>query len=386
MAYKAQTATEYIIIVAVVLVIALVGATILGAFPGIGSDSDERVEEAERLAGAVAVDNFATTSNGTLFLLRNNFAHTVGISDISVDGNNCTPDVNLPQSTKPGELIRITCTNLNDSVITSTSPSISILYNDSRLDQVFTVTYGGVSPNFATLQPPFSGNKTNALLRDRISGYNATAFGSPLSTTENNCSWVGMFDGTDDYFEGTDLINNFDLEKNFSINFWFQVDSSVVTHNFVEMRTTGNRRLELGYQRSGARLIFRISSDGAPGGSSEQPVSITPGTWYNYGLTHNTTSGYRLYLDGTQLSNFPGSTVAGPYNLAHVGVGASHQLAPLLDTTFNYMNGNLSSIRFYQRTLNAGEVTTLNNTGECGGINAVSTQNLTTFYDFDPKP
>ena len=151
MKHRAQTATEYIIIVAVVIVIALVGATILGVFPGVGSDVGSNIDKQELLTGDIAIENFATTSDGTIMILRNNVPRTIDLQDLSLEGQNCTSSPALPQTVKAGQSVTVTCTNLNDSVITTENPSISILYEDNSNDQQFVVTYGNSEPSFAFL-------------------------------------------------------------------------------------------------------------------------------------------------------------------------------------------------------------------------------------------
>ena len=173
MLQRGQTATEYIVITAVVIVVALVGATILGIFPGVGADVGSDVTRQEFLSGAVAVENYATNEDGTIMVLRNNNPRAIDIDDLSLEGNNCTSSPALPETLKPGQTLTVTCTNLNDSVITTTEPSISILYEDSGTNQQFVVTYGDSAPNFA----------------------GGPAVYSYIDTVQDNVYWVGAQNG-----------------------------------------------------------------------------------------------------------------------------------------------------------------------------------------------
>ena len=146
MLQRGQTATEYIIIVAVVIVIALVGATILGIFPGIGSSSGERVERSTYLTKEVAIENFAIQTDGSTIILRNNYARELQVSDISIEDFNCNSS-QLPRSLKPGKTITIDC-EVNSSQVTAFNPDINILWCDTDLAQSYNIKYGNEDGNF----------------------------------------------------------------------------------------------------------------------------------------------------------------------------------------------------------------------------------------------
>ncbi|MGM5483872.1 MAG: hypothetical protein ACQER9_03065, partial [Nanobdellota archaeon] len=87
---KSQTATEYLIILAVVIVIALIVVGVLGGIPSIGGGASESASKIELSNMDVGITAYMQNSHSTLFKLRNNNPNTVRIDDIWVDGKKCT--------------------------------------------------------------------------------------------------------------------------------------------------------------------------------------------------------------------------------------------------------------------------------------------------------
>lgn len=62
---KAQTATEYMLILAIVIIIALIVAGILGQFPGIGGSARTRSSEAYWTSAQIGIRSYAISNPGT---------------------------------------------------------------------------------------------------------------------------------------------------------------------------------------------------------------------------------------------------------------------------------------------------------------------------------
>jgi hypothetical protein len=83
---KAQTATEYLIILAVVIVIALVVASLLGGFPGIGASSKQNANTGYWLTTDIVVSGISmTNTSGNMTLkVRNNLPDTITITKVNL--------------------------------------------------------------------------------------------------------------------------------------------------------------------------------------------------------------------------------------------------------------------------------------------------------------
>jgi hypothetical protein len=80
---KAQTATEYLIILAVVIVIALVVASLLGGFPGIGASSKQNANTGYWLTTDIVVSGISVnTTNSMTLKVRNNLPDTITITSV----------------------------------------------------------------------------------------------------------------------------------------------------------------------------------------------------------------------------------------------------------------------------------------------------------------
>ena len=143
---NSQVATEYVVISGIVIVIAVVGAFALGLIPGIGSDSEERVEKSEYLTQEVAVERYAIEDDGSVFLLRNNFRRDITVSALSIEGIRCTTS-ELPDTLKQGEFITVNC-DVNSTNVTQSVPSIGILWTNLLTNQEFQTQYGNTDTNW----------------------------------------------------------------------------------------------------------------------------------------------------------------------------------------------------------------------------------------------
>ena len=84
---KAQTATEYLVILAVVIVLALIVIGVLGGIPGIGSGSRQRTSALYWQSADVAITAYSFDAAGAANVLkvRNNLRNRVTINTITVD-------------------------------------------------------------------------------------------------------------------------------------------------------------------------------------------------------------------------------------------------------------------------------------------------------------
>ena len=87
----AQTATEYLIILAVVIIIALLVIGTLGGIPGIGGGISGKTSAVALQTQSIGITHYAVGTNHTLLVLRNNLANTVEINDISINFTTCVP-------------------------------------------------------------------------------------------------------------------------------------------------------------------------------------------------------------------------------------------------------------------------------------------------------
>ncbi|MGM5483665.1 MAG: hypothetical protein ACQER9_01970, partial [Nanobdellota archaeon] len=111
---KSQTATEYLIILAVVIVIALLVVGILGGIPSIGGGAGSNSEKAVLMNDDVGVVNYAIVSNKTMLSIRNNKPDTVKVNSIWVEKIPCSlSDDEFPMFLNAGQKKLVNCVNLN---------------------------------------------------------------------------------------------------------------------------------------------------------------------------------------------------------------------------------------------------------------------------------
>lgn len=101
---RGQGATEYLVLLAVVLVIALVSIALLGFFPGLSTDTKITQSQSYwRSVRPFAINNYVITAagNATFELQNNEAANSLTITSI-VAGNSTTSALSL--SFAPGEM------------------------------------------------------------------------------------------------------------------------------------------------------------------------------------------------------------------------------------------------------------------------------------------
>lgn len=108
---KAQTATEYLVILAVVIVIALIVVGVLGGIPSIGGGADKRANDARLSTADVGITGYSVSSSQTTLVVRNNEQSSIWVTDIYVNNTLCSSIGAF--TLKIGEQRKVTCTDVS---------------------------------------------------------------------------------------------------------------------------------------------------------------------------------------------------------------------------------------------------------------------------------
>ena len=157
---KGQAATEYLIILAVVVIIALIVIGVLGGFPGMTRGISER-ESAAYWAGAdVGIIRYAlqTSSGNSQIVLRNNKNFQVTVTNITIGAQtpaqtDYTP--NIPQNIAPGAsrslLANYSKLNCSSGTVGDLyTLAVTITYQDTQYGTTY--TFYGEKPLVGTCQ------------------------------------------------------------------------------------------------------------------------------------------------------------------------------------------------------------------------------------------
>ena len=138
---KGQTATEYLIILAVVIVISLVVVGVLGGIPGIGASAAARSSAAYWKTQDVAITDYAVSASGAdTIIVKNNLRNTITLNDAvvnSIDLESGSPTLG-PGASK-------TYTGSIDAC-TAGQPfrySVSLSYQDGVTEATYNITGDG---------------------------------------------------------------------------------------------------------------------------------------------------------------------------------------------------------------------------------------------------
>ncbi|MFT4312418.1 MAG: hypothetical protein ACMXYF_04270 [Candidatus Woesearchaeota archaeon] len=113
MVFRAQTATEYLVISAVVIVIALIVVGAIGAIPSIGGGAGEQVDAVQlRLQDVGIVDIYEDEEEVSFFLL-NNQRQSIRIQNVTFADEQC---ILSPVTVTVGSRYKVTCSATNQAV------------------------------------------------------------------------------------------------------------------------------------------------------------------------------------------------------------------------------------------------------------------------------
>ena len=116
---RSQTATEYLIILAVVIVIGLITVGVLGGIPSIGGGTGRNADSAELRTNKIGVMGHTLNSSAMKLLLRNNMPETISLNNLSIEGTVCSA-TNLPVILSSGRQTTVVCTNVISSEVSGT--------------------------------------------------------------------------------------------------------------------------------------------------------------------------------------------------------------------------------------------------------------------------
>jgi hypothetical protein len=147
-ALKGQGATEYLVLLAVVLIIALVSIALLGFFPGLATDAKITQSNSYWRGEALpfSIEEHAITTDGavTLVMMNKESSGILRVSNITF--GNAVPS-GLPIAFAPGETRTVSLVNYSDgtgmTAGTVYDASITITYNTSN--GVVNTQYGAKS-------------------------------------------------------------------------------------------------------------------------------------------------------------------------------------------------------------------------------------------------
>lgn len=106
---KSQTASEYLVILSIAIVIAIVVINVLGS--GISLGKDREVNNLELQNQKVGILQYASTISKTVLFIQNNENELIRVTNITM-GNQSCESVALPATLNLGEKKRIVCSNI----------------------------------------------------------------------------------------------------------------------------------------------------------------------------------------------------------------------------------------------------------------------------------
>lgn len=132
---KAQGATEYMIVLAIVIIIGLIVIGILRNVPASGSAAATRASKAYWEGADIGITDYAIDGTGIVLFIRNNFARNIKITNIKFDD---TSVYTTDEVFRPGEIKELTSTSETCTAGRQYSYAVEIDYTDLTTNSEFT--------------------------------------------------------------------------------------------------------------------------------------------------------------------------------------------------------------------------------------------------------
>ena len=163
---------------------------------------------------------------------------------------------------------------------------------------------------------------------------------------ENTNNGVFDFDGTDDYIDFSNP-SALQFTSDFSISGWFKT-SAGGNHRIFSKDDNSNRSYLVQVQSNGSVIggIFVSNSTSKLATSS---TGFDDGNWHHFGFTYEEGVGLKLYMDGGTPATLSYTAAPNLSTAADIEIGRKGNGA-------NYFNGNIASVKAYNRVLSPSEV------------------------------
>ena len=138
---KAQGATEYLIVLAVVIIIGLIVIGVMRNVPASGASASIRASKAYWESADIGITDYAVDGTGLTLFVRNNFARNIKITDIKFD------DVSVyttDETLKAGEILQLTSTSETCTAGRQYLYDVKITYTDLITNSEY--TFVGATP------------------------------------------------------------------------------------------------------------------------------------------------------------------------------------------------------------------------------------------------
>jgi hypothetical protein len=136
MKLRAQAAVEYLMILAVVIIIALVVVGVLGGFPSLTSGISEKESLAYWTTTDVGIVRNVWTATGMSMVLRNNKNFGITVTGVNIAGS--ANGAVLSQTLQPGETTNLISVDTTACPGTTYTKSISVTYTDATYLTAYT--------------------------------------------------------------------------------------------------------------------------------------------------------------------------------------------------------------------------------------------------------
>ena len=137
---KSQGATEYMIVLAIVIIIALLVVIVMRGIPSIGKSGASRSSAAFWETADIGFTSYVVDSSGITMNIRNNIKSTISITKIELSDESLTTSPSLPETLAAGEEKTLTSDDVTCSAGNTFSYDVEVTYTDEETNAEYIST------------------------------------------------------------------------------------------------------------------------------------------------------------------------------------------------------------------------------------------------------
>jgi len=297
---------------------------------------------------------------GSNCMLAGIFNKTTGVHTLYVNTTSTTGSLNLSGQTLNSDNQNLCATHIPNLYYEGYVYSLQVYERALSNAEILQNYYAGLQRFIPTngLVLYLDGNNTNkqvmtASTANDISGNNTNGILTNGVALSRDGQRSFLFDGSNDYIDLTSYTNISSITTNLTVSVWFKISSAQSGTNYLIKfgGTSGGWGLAVSTSSLFSVLYTSTGIYTTTGGS------ISTNVWHNMTMTFNGTN-FTTYLDGSQTytsSVNPGNIINDSSSVVNIGRNGAASNA--------YFNGNISTVKVYNQTLTAAQISTIYTAG-----------------------
>lgn len=351
---KSQTSTEYLIVLAVVIIIALIVVGVMGGIPSIGGSAKERALQAKwKVASPVAIEHWSAGKDFTVIELKNLGSETIQLNTFQLANLN----FDLDKVLAGGQSYKLTVPG------TYRIDQNGFMWNYTLNNAIYSKSSERPLNNSigSNLMSGLVGYwKLDTDFKDSSPFRNDVTVSGPSNQAHIDDAALKL-DGSNDMAQRSSVSWDFTNSEteSFTLSAWFKNADCDGSNSLTGISIASGNDMRLYYSTSSEYYGFQLLA----GTAYSRTSGCIENEWVHFvGVYSKPEKLLRLYKNGV-LKDFDTTDVWSEYRGRYAYDTASNTDDITIGHAQNYYNGSIDEVMLFSRVLSASEVKSIYNTG-----------------------